>query len=29
MLLGSSVAGINFRGLLLTKRGLVSGILGY
>jgi hypothetical protein len=29
MLLGLSIARTNFRGLLLTKGGLVSGILGY
>jgi hypothetical protein len=29
MLLGSSVVGTNFRGLFLTKGGLISGVLGY
>jgi hypothetical protein len=29
MLLGLSIAETDFRGLFLTKGGLVSGILGY
>jgi hypothetical protein len=29
MLLGLSVAGTDFKGLLLTKGGFISGILGY
>jgi len=29
VLLGLFVVGINYRGYLLTKEGLVSGVLGY
>jgi hypothetical protein len=29
MLLGLSVTGTDFKGLLLTKKGLISGVLGY
>jgi len=29
MLLGLSVVGINYKGHLLTKEGLINGVLGY
>jgi len=29
MLLGLFIIGINYKGHLLTKKGLVNGVLGY
>jgi hypothetical protein len=29
MLLGLFVIGINYKGYLLTKEGLINGVLGY
>jgi len=29
VLLGLSIVGINYKGYLLTKEGLINGVLGY